>query len=151
MVKVRTFPEFTLNDRSYVISSSGSLGFIEQLLSSQQYEYLLVGIFIFPPSKEISGGLVDLLSSSVSSLSSAATSTNDSESVSSYSKQITNYLVVYSDRDVPPSTHYYNVGGWTGTLSLDRWQSTGTEILAYYSGTVNCSGPCVMTKSPDNE
>ncbi|MCU9614931.1 hypothetical protein OEV98_15405 [Caldibacillus lycopersici] len=82
---------------------------------------------------------------------SAAGNTNDSKSIAAYSKQITNYLRVYTGVVVPPSSYYYNQGGWSGTLKLTSWQSTGSEILAYYSGTVSCSGPCVMTKAPETK
>lgn len=73
------------------------------------------------------------------------TAVNDSVTINNYSKTITNYLVVYPGHYVvPPATYDYDFGGWKGTLRVTSWAHTGDHLLAYYSGTVHCSGPCVM-------
>ncbi|NAP00311.1 hypothetical protein FRY77_30490 [Halomonas sp. MG34] len=43
-----------------------------------------------------------------------------------------------------PSSISYNVGGWSGTLYRVSSQSTGDYILVRYSGSVHCSGSCVL-------
>ena len=83
---------------------------------------------------------------------SAAPSTQDSEEeVFAQSRQITDYRVTFKNVDVPPLYQKYSVGGWTGTLTRVRYQNTGTEIIAYYSGTVYCSGSCAMNKDLGTE
>ncbi|SHH89966.1 hypothetical protein [Virgibacillus chiguensis] len=76
--------------------------------------------------------------------SSAASNKGAEGTFQSYTKQINDYMVVYANREVPPSTYYYNVGGWSGTLRLEHWQSTGSGVIAYYSGKVRCAAPCPM-------
>ncbi len=69
--------------------------------------------------------------------------TNDDSSITSQTRYISNHLVVYTGYHVPPSTYSYNQNGWRGTLRVTSWQSTGTHLLAYYSGYVTyCSGTC---------
>lgn len=83
------------------------------------------------------------------SYSFAEVNSNKSE-LSSMTRQIKDYFRAFENKSIPPATHYYNVGGWKGTLKLDRWYSTGTGSVGYYSGTVTCSGSCAMSKLPNN-
>src|SRR5699024_8994257 len=71
-----------------------------------------------------------------------STSSNETELLSSYNKEVTGYRVVFTGLNTAPATYFYNIGGWSGSLRLDSWFSTGTEIIASYSGTVYCSGVC---------
>ncbi|MDV2581652.1 hypothetical protein [Alkalibacillus haloalkaliphilus] len=52
---------------------------------------------------------------------------------------------------VPDPTINYSQNGWTGTLSLQNYQSTGTQILAHYRGTVSCIGTCPIPTTSKNE
>lgn len=71
-------------------------------------------------------------------------STPDDDQQSAYSKEVTESRVYDIYQTVPP-TIPYDKGGWSGTLRLVQKQSTGDHILAYYRGTVYCSGNCVLT------
>ena len=80
----------------------------------------------------------------------ASTSSHESESLSSSDKEIEEYSVRFTGLTVAPPTYFYDIGGWSGTLSLVKSRSTGTEIIGYYSGTVHCSGVC-STSEGSNE
>ena len=41
-------------------------------------------------------------------------------------------------------TYYYNENGYSGTLRLQSTRNAGDHILAYYVGTVTCSGSCAI-------
>lgn len=82
--------------------------------------------------------------------SSAETSHSDSEVQYAASKKV-NVTRYFSLNASIPSSIVYNLGGWSGTLSRVSYKSTGNEIIAHYSGTVYCSGPCAMSKSVGSE
>ncbi|KYG91659.1 hypothetical protein A0U40_01575 [[Bacillus] sp. KCTC 13219] len=78
---------------------------------------------------------------------------NDSSPVveaMSYSKTVTETRV-YSKNQSIPSSIYYSLGGWTGTLYKGETADTGDHILVVYTGTVTCSGPCVLSAPLENE
>lgn len=80
--------------------------------------------------------------------SSATANASDQEVEIAASKVVTQTRSYKLNERIPRSIQY-NTGGWSGTLKLQRTQSTGYRIIAHFSGTVNCSGPCVLSKSVD--
>lgn len=80
--------------------------------------------------------------------SSATTNSSDQEVELAASKVVT-MTKNYNLNEPILRSIFYNTGGWSGTLKLQRTQSTGDRIIAHYSGTVSCSGPCALNKSVD--
>lgn len=78
-----------------------------------------------------------------------AGATGDSSNVveaANYSKTVT-VTRGFSKNEVVPTSIPYNSGGWSGTLYQTSLGDTGDYWIAIYSGTVSCSGPCIMTKT----
>lgn len=69
--------------------------------------------------------------------------------MSAQSKHIKDYRVLFTNVDVAPPIYEYDVAGWYGILKLDRSVSTGSSILAVYSGIVTCTGYCGLSNSVD--
>lgn len=61
------------------------------------------------------------------------------------------YRASFTGDITPQPTYNYSIGGWSGTLSLDSHAFDGVRTIAYYSGTVYCTGNCAMTKDVESE
>ena len=65
-----------------------------------------------------------------------------------YSKTVTELRYYAKISDMPGSI-YYSKNGWSGTLSYYNRKSDGVGYVVEYRGTVNCSGPCVMSQEEE--
>jgi hypothetical protein len=74
----------------------------------------------------------------------AAQSSGEKVSLQAESRYV-EYIVTFNNLELPPSTYYYNIGGWKGTLTRQAyWFYETTGITkARYGGTVTCLGGCV--------
>lgn len=84
-------------------------------------------------------------------LYSSATTNSSNQEVELAASKVVTMTKYYGLNDSIPSSLKYSLGGWSGTLKLQSTQSTGDGIIARYSGTVHCSGPCVLSESVDLE
>lgn len=80
----------------------------------------------------------------------ASSSETDKVVELSASKNVT-YRASFTGEVIPPPTYDYNVGGWKGTLIRGNYAFDGERTIAYYSGTVYCTGNCAMTKDVESE
>lgn len=67
-----------------------------------------------------------------------------------YSKTVTQSVTRPLTSPHFPSSIYYNQNGWSGTLYMvGQPANFGDFYRATYSGTVSCSGTCMMTKGEE--
>ena len=79
--------------------------------------------------------------------SSAATKLAGEIETQSSSKFIYQTMYYQGIIGFPPKTIYYSKNGWTGTLNLKTTRYKDNLTISEYSGTIFCSGTCVLPTS----